>query len=198
MSLYIDSLLNIMVRFLPWYAAARCLWVCGRRDARSGTEKGPRRMIREIVMAAFALFMWGLLTLTFRNGLEFLKSQTPAQAWHRLREGLGVNLMPFHTIRTYLRHAGNVNILRVNIVGNIVMFVPWGLGLPLLWKKYQSPWKVAALALALPLVIEFVQIFVGRTVDVDDVILNFAGGLLGGLVYWILRAVCPGVNKLAE
>ena len=148
-------------------------------------------------MAAFVLFMLGLLTLTFRNGLDILKSATPAQAWNRLRRGVGINFKPFNTIKRFLK-ASNPELIRINIIGNIVMFVPWGLGLPLLWKKFRSFWKVTVMSLILPMSIEFIQLFVGRTVDVDDVILNFAGGVLGGLIYLVLRFIFPKADELAE
>lgn len=155
------------------------------------------RPAREIVMAVFVLFMLGLLTLTFRDGMHYLKAVTPAQAWTRLRRRVGVNFKPFHTIKRFLR-ASNPDLVRINIIGNIVMFVPWGLGLPLLWKNFQSVWKVMLMSLFLPVCIESIQLFVGRTVDVDDVILNFAGGVLGGLLYLMLKHLFPKSDKLAE
>lgn len=192
MSLYISDLFFIMICFLPLYCVVRVRWLRGHDSGR-----GPAR---EIVMALFVLFMLGLLTLTFQNGEEDLKSRTLAQAWERLENGDGVNFIPFRTIRNYLKHgyAARVNFIWVNIVGNIVMFVPWGLGLPLLWRKFQSAWKVTFMSLALPVFIEFCQLFVGRTVDVDDIILNFAGGVLGGLMYLILRNCFSKLDQLAD
>lgn len=86
----------------------------------------------------------------------------------------------------------------INIVGNIVMFLPWGLGLPLLWKKYRSFIQLALMSLALPVCIEFVQLFIGRSVDIDDVILNFTGAMLGGLVYLILSKLFPRLGSLGR
>lgn len=174
-----------MLCFLPLYSVVRVYRLRG--------YDGVPDPAREIVMAVFVLFMLGLLTLTFSKGEGHLRSITLAQAWNRLKNREGVNFIPFRTIRNYLRHAANVDILWVNIVGNIVMFVPWGMGLPLLWKKFRSVWAVAGMSLALPVCIEFCQLFVGRTVDVDDIILNFTGGMLGGLLYLILRkCFCRG------
>ena len=189
-SLYIDELFHIMIGFLPLYCIARILWVQGSGSNRS-------RLVREIVMAVFVLFMIGLLTLTFREGQDVMKSTTFARAWERLRRGDGVNLKPFYTIKRFLK-VSSPYLIRVNIIGNIVMFMPWGLGLPLLWKKFQSVWKVTIMSLALPLCIEFTQLFVGRTVDVDDIILNFIGGVLGGLIYLVLSLLFSKVDELAE
>ena len=205
MSLYINDLMHIMIWFLPLYCIVRILWVRRPRGHRLGSQGQDSLVsgshiyhpVREIIMAVFVLFMLGLLTLTFRNGLDLLKSVTPAQAWNRLRRGVGINFKPFNTIKRFLK-ASNPELIRINIIGNIVMFVPWGLGLPLLWKKFRSPWKVALMSLFLPVCIEFIQLFVGRTVDVDDVILNFTGGILGGLIYLVLRFLFPKADELAE
>lgn len=192
MSLYIGSLLFIMICFLPLYCIVRVHWLRG--------HNGGLNPAREIVMALFVLFMLGLLTLTFQKGEEYLKSRTLAQAWDRLQNGEGVNFIPFHTIRNYVKHgrAAKVNFIWVNIIGNIVMFIPWGLGLPLLWRKFRSAWKVTIMSFILPVCIEFCQLFVGRTVDVDDVILNFTGGIIGGLLYLILRLCFSGADRLAD
>jgi glycopeptide antibiotics resistance protein len=73
---------------------------------------------------------------------------------------------------------------------NILMFVPFGLLLPLIWRRAGSFARVLAGSLAASTVIELTQlvqwITLGnyRTVDVNDLIANTAGGLLG---YAILR-----------
>ena len=153
---------------------------------------------REIVLAAFVLFMLGLLTLTFEDGQEWMQARSMSQAVQRFRDGVGVNKVPFHTIRTYIKHMTNIEYLWVNIAGNVLLFIPWGLCLPLLWKKYQSVFGVTAMSVVLPIMIEFCQLFVGRTVDIDDVILNFVGGVLGGLLYLLLRKLFPALGKLAR
>ncbi len=189
MSLYIWDLLHIMIWFLPLYCVGRVFWVWTR-----GSEKNP---VREFVLAVFLLFMFGLLNLTFQNGLEPWRAANPAHAWIRWKQRLGVNLTPFRTIRNYLKYGGSADAIWVNIAGNIVMFVPWGFGLPLLWRRYQSFFKVMLMCLALPFFIEFCQLFIGRSVDIDDIILNFTGGMLGGLLYLPAVMFVPGLKRLA-
>jgi hypothetical protein len=73
----------------------------------------------------------------------------------------------------------------VSFVLNIVMFVPFGLLVPLLWSRAGGIRRVAGLSLAASTVIELIQfalwLTVGnhRTVDVNDLIANTVGGVLG-------------------
>lgn len=193
MSLYIIDLLRAMLWLLPVYCLGRVFVVWRRKVVKDHSL----HVRREVALAIFTLFMVGLLTLTFENGYEWMRSRSLAEAIMRFRGNVGVNKIPFHTIRIYLKHASNVQYLWINVIGNIVMFIPWGFGLPLLWEKYQSAFKVAFMSLMLPILIEFFQLFVGRSVDVDDVILNFIGGVLGGLLYLIGQKLFPGIKQLA-
>ena len=199
MALYMRDMAFMMMYVFPMYCAGRILVIRRKLFAeKESFEMSLRTGAREVVMALFVLFMAGLLMLTFQNGQEWMRARSMAEAIERLRAGIGVNTTPFHTIRNYIKYAPTSDWLRVNIVGNIVMFIPWGFGLPLLWKKYRSFFMLAFLSLLLPVCIEFVQLFVGRTVDVDDVILNFAGSMLGGALFLIMRVLIPKIGKLAK
>ena len=68
----------------------------------------------------------------------------------------------------------------VNFLGNIVAFMPIGM-IPLLARpRWTRVWPAALLSLSLSVLIEAVQFSTGRRVaDVDDIILNTAGGILG-------------------
>lgn len=67
------------------------------------------------------------------------------------------------------------------LAGNLLMFLPLGLGLALLREK-RKKWSIWALAFLLPLGIELFQPIVGRSFDIDDLLLNAAGILVG---YWV-------------
>ena len=58
----------------------------------------------------------------------------------------------------------------INVIGNVLLFCPLGFLLPLLWEKYAKWWKV---------LIECTQLFLIRGTDVDDVLLNSLGALIG-------------------
>ena len=172
---------GIILILLPVYLKLRKPW--------------KRELKREIALAAFVLFMAGLLVLALRG-----EYHAPANMWRaacrRIATGEGINFVPFRSIQNYFRYYGPDGFL-VNFMGNIVMFMPWGFGLPLLWKRCQRVWVVAAHSMALTLFIETVQLFVGRSVDVDDLILNFAGSCLGACVYFLLRRKVFILQELA-
>ncbi len=200
---YIRSLVQIIGLCFPFYAVARVLWI-KRWSVRLewGKDVPDKRFYpgRELVLAVFVLFMTALLVLTFQRGYGFLfEEEAPLfqRVWRRIQNLEGINLVPFQTISTYFVHYG-MDLFLVNIVGNIVMFLPWGFGLPLLWKRYQSMGRMWSRALLLPVLIEVVQLFVGRSVDVDDIILNFLGGFLGALLYFGLKKLFPGMGRMAR
>ncbi len=91
----------------------------------------------------------------------------------------GVNLVPGEGIRTALRNA-NSELGLVNLVGNVVMFVPVGLLLPLATRLRFG--GTVAMCAALSVLVECVQLTLGRSLDVDDVLLNTLGGVVGAVL----------------
>lgn len=51
--------------------------------------------------------------------------------------------------------------------------------------------QLSLMCLLLPISIEICQLFIQRMTDVDDVLLNFAGGMLGGGVFALVHMVFP-------
>lgn len=66
-----------------------------------------------------------------------------------------------------------------NTILNIMLFMPLGFLLPAIWKEYRSLRAVFVSGLFLSLFIETLQIFTFRLTDVDDLITNTAGAVLG-------------------
>ncbi|MDE6169099.1 MAG: VanZ family protein, partial [Acetatifactor sp.] len=161
----------IILGGLPLYLLIRRPW-----KRRSGREWG---------LGAFVLFMCALLILTLEGEYGAPASMVKAAA-ERIATGEKINLTPFANICYFFVHFKWEDFL-INIVGNIVMFIPWGFGLVYLWPKNRRIWIVAMYSLALPVFIESCQLFIGRNVDVDDLILNFTGGCLGAGIYRLLK-----------
>lgn len=95
-----------------------------------------------------------------------------------------IKLLPFMTIVEELYSTSLFNTV-VQIAGNIVMTIPFGVLFALLYQSKHKYVYVLA-ALILPLWIECTQLLLDivlgtwyRTADIDDVILNFSGVILG-------------------
>jgi glycopeptide antibiotics resistance protein len=88
------------------------------------------------------------------------------------------NFVPFRSIEHDLK-AGGFEFL-VNFLGNLAAFLPMGWLLPGLLGRSRLALRVVGLSLALSLIVEILQGISGRRVaDIDDLILNTAGGLIG-------------------
>ena len=172
MAAYICKFIMIVLIILPIYLLLRRPW--------RHWDK------REAVLTVFILFTAALLALAF-EGTYGTPSVMIESMRHRVVSGERINLVPFRTISTFFRHF-MPDIFLINIVGNLVMFMPWGFGGVLLWKKNRSVGRVLFLCFLLTALIETGQLFIGRSVDVDDLILNFAGGCAGA-------ALCAGVKR---
>lgn len=92
------------------------------------------------------------------------------------------NLVPFQTIKRYIVHHDHFNfeIWFKNLFGNIVLFIPIGIFLPMLNTKYRRVSALTAASIILIAVVELIQLLsrVG-SFDIDDIILNTLGALLG-------------------
>lgn len=96
-----------------------------------------------------------------------------------------VNLIPFVNLFDY---EGSIKDTLINIPGNIGMFVPTGVMLPLIYRQMDSMKKVLLTGFIMSACIEIIQLpFSVRASDVDDLILNTLGCLLGYGIYALIR-----------
>ncbi len=73
----------------------------------------------------------------------------------------------------------------INIIGNIAMFIPVGIIWPLCFKKLDTLGKTVLSGAGVSLFIEITQLpFYDRCSDIDDLLLNTAGVLIGALIYF--------------
>lgn len=104
------------------------------------------------------------------------------------------NFIPFKTIIEYVQRYSNGywRLATLNLLGNLALFVPMGMALPCLFKKLNRFWKVILTVLGMVVIVELVQgvLRVG-SIDIDDVIFNVVGAMIG---YGII--MIPFVHKL--
>ena len=136
-----------------------------------------RKKSGAFLWTAFVLYLLCLALLLFQRRLQ------PEQSF---------NLTPLRTIRGYLLILGRDDVAAAslrpyaatNFLGNILAFLPLGLFLPLLFPRQRRLWLfllTAALCIAL---VELLQLLSRRgALDVDDLLLNWPGAILGWLLW---------------
>lgn len=99
------------------------------------------------------------------------------------------NLELFKEIKRFLSYREELGFFAVctNLLGNILIFVPYGFFVAMA-SKYRGFWKTVVYSFGLCLGVEVLQLVtrVG-SFDVDDILLNTLGGVLGYLVFLIFR-----------
>lgn len=151
---------------------------------------------RELVIVALALFVAFLSTQTFENYAIRIDGFAPRY-----------NLTLFKTIGKLLEkglgysgsetHHLHISIIYINLLGNLLIFAPVGFLAAFLFK--QPRWYKSLLAgFALSFTIEIVQLFlITRSFDVDDLLLNSLGTLIGFLSFALI-ALIPLIKRLAD
>lgn len=84
----------------------------------------------------------------------------------------------------------------INSYLNILLFVPLGIFAPCLWRDYRSMMKTVRLGVLTSLVIEISQIFTIRATDINDVITNAAGTMIGYLTGRLIIKRIPQLDRL--
>ena len=158
-------------------------------------EEEKQRNIRWI-RALFLVYLLIVIKLIiFKYPMDQLRAI--AATWRKdvILEGLDTaNFTPFKTIRMYIDYAYMLNSFE-NLVGNILVFVPFGFLLPI-WKKAGSFWVMLLNAVIFVLGIEVFQLFSAfGAFDVDDIILNCLGAVWGYLFYLIVEAIRRKRNR---
>ncbi len=102
------------------------------------------------------------------------------------------NLIPFREIiRFYTyRELVGVKAFVLNLFGNVFAFLPFGFMVPIINWRYRRVEKVAGISLYLSLMVECIQLItrVG-SFDVDDLILNTMGGIIGFCVFYLMNQI---------
>lgn len=147
---------------------------------------------REFLLSLFAGYLAFLVIMLFtpnsyiansginltNENFDFVgnfKDRISSGAW-------GVNLVPFRTIRNYVKYSGFLHTM-INIFGNIIIFVPFGILLAEIFPKTRNILKILGITFATSFFVEFIQFFIGRSVDIDDLILNLLGSVIGYFIW---------------
>ena len=146
---------------------------------------------RKFLFWCFAAYCAVLFAILFLRGLGGHYDFDRYPYWDRILDK--INLIPFATIREQMNYiTSSVYNRRVairNLAANLMLFVPMGFFLPMLFSKLRKFGSCIGLWLGMILAIEVIQLLTLQgSFDVDDVILNTLGFIAGYLVSLILKA----------
>lgn len=184
---YLSNMLTYVIVALPIYLICRLIFI--------KKTKKQVKVFNEILLTIFILYIIGLASQTIIPYWNMgIYSDTGKFYFNiRLTNSISeINLIPFKTLYEYLfvnntsvSSWSSVSIL--NIFANTLLFIPLGLLTPLIWEKYDSFYKILTLGLISTCLIEFIQIFIGRSTDIDDVILNTIGIIIGYTIFKLFK-----------
>ncbi len=139
-------------------------------------RKKRNKPTKVIMLAEYVLVGWVVMFLYVTQFMSFGNNF-----------GEIINLLPFRPFLIAFRYGSNNASMVWQTLLNIFMFVPLGLLLPVVFpKKFTGFLSVFAASFAFTLATEILQLFTGRGADIDDVIANTLGGVLGFAFYVIL------------
>ncbi len=131
-------------------------------------NKKPFILYKEIFMLLFLVYILCLFqVVTFEDQTIYVT---------------GNNLVPFKEI---MRYQIGSRLFIKNVIGNIVLFIPYGI-FASLYAKLDKPWQALCLIFFASVTVETTQLLIGRVFDIDDILLNCIGGILG---YGLYRAL---------
>lgn len=104
------------------------------------------------------------------------------------------NLVPFKEITRY--DFGTHKFFK-NVIGNMILFIPYGYFISYYLKTYKAR-TIFILTLIASITIETTQYYIGRVFDIDDIILNVLGGIIGYYLYIGFEAIRKKLPKFMQ
>ncbi len=129
-----------------------------------------------LMFVIYILLLYQLLTTTELNKMS------------------GLNIVPFTEIFRY--EIGSPSFI-YNVIGNILIFIPFGYFVSMYMKATKFS-HILAVSLITSLTVELVQLHIGRSFDIDDIILNVSGSILGFLLFIGLTAIKKHLPRIFQ
>ena len=145
-------------------------------------SKRKNKTLQKFIFFFYLLVLIKIVIFKYPLGhyAEIISNWSPEVFWQGLSHS---NFTLFKTIRMYITYWGRINSFE-NLVGNIVIFMPLGLLYPWAYEKGKNFFGLCITSLVVILGLELVQMWTNfGAFDVDDILLNFVGSLLGYFLF---------------
>lgn len=148
------------------------------------------KQIRKIAAIIFAMYFSYLLYRLFFFAY--------GQYYRFSVDEIRYNLIPFKTISSYIVGISNyeLDVWFFNLFGNVLAFVPMGFLLPLIINELRSVKAIIFTTFITSTILEVVQLILRLGIsDIDDIVLNTLGGLIGYLLLDLIQKVLFSRSK---
>ena len=127
-------------------------------------------LYKELLMLSFIIYILCLFQIvTFQDAVTWSSN----------------NFIPF---KEMFRYQIGSRLFIKNVLGNIILFLPFGF-FTAYYLDIKKPYLIIILTLIASTSIEFVQMSIGRVFDIDDIMLNTIGGIVGFYLFSILSKI---------
>lgn len=148
--------------------------------------------LKEIMRLLFSCYLTGLISLVV----------LPANFWLDFFDGVFLGwwdeMLPlfsfsgFNLVPSFIKAlSGELNIgswVKTMLIGNIAMFLPLGFFLPFITERVNKK-NIFVVAIAVPFIVELLQMVFGRSFDIDDLICNFIGIVAGFFIGFAIKNI---------
>lgn len=132
--------------------------------------KSIRRQVNYLLLGLSIFFIIFMTLILFNLPFDFSVEH------HKL------NLIPF----AWLHERKIEQRVLLEIIPNIILFVPFGFFLPTVFKQTRKPHNLISMTFLLTFTIECTQYFIGRATDIDDIIANILGSIIGFCIFKVV------------
>lgn len=171
-----SSIINYLLNMLPFMLCVVPVLILVRLCIYKLSNKFKINYKREVIMLMFFMFLIGLYSQAITGSFS-IKNINISK----------INVVPFKIfIDTYKEVFvnGNINYFLISFLGNIGMFIPIGLLIPVIWKLKDK--TIILIGFLISLSIEISQLFLNRGTDIDDLLFNTFGTIIGLVIYKII------------
>jgi len=154
--------------------------------------------MRTVLIIVFVVYLAALTGLVLFKGPIFYRVVPATEEYKNKTENAsyrGYNLKPFKTINAFMDPHPSTSFASrfYNMAGNIALFIPFGFLFPLVFQNRRGFGTVVIAAFLLSLFYEVFQFITGiGQFDVDDLILNTLGGIIGYILFALFNLLTSG------
>lgn len=153
------------------------------------------KTLKKVIFWLYIILIIMVVALKFNGSVQELFHRVDRFKYLKETENwINYNLVPLKSIRIQLKYM-NETWAALNIIANIILFIPYGFLLPFTYKKCNNFVKCLGVVFFSVLIIELFQLVtLLGSFDIDDIILNLCGSFIGYIIYILYKVVSSKIK----